>query len=259
MDKREIRLENFMNVLKSRKFLSVNEMAQTLGVSNMTVRRDIDILQQRNLIMMKNGILMLKNEQDIHPIKKVYELKKESQVQNPAKTAIGRFAASLIRPKDCVIIDTGSTTENIVPYISPELHISMLCYNLNILVQAQQNPNINISFAGGHYHPNAQMFESPEGIQFIHTIRANKVFLSAAGIHENLGVTCINSYEVPTKQAILKSAAEHILVADSSKFGKIHASYYCELSQIDEIVTDSGISEEWIDILEKHQIKLHIV
>ena len=259
MGKREIRLKRFIGILENRKFLSINEMAQALGVSNMTVRRDFDILNQRDLVIMKNGILMLNNEHDFQPIRKIYNLDKEMQIKNAVKTSIGRFAASLIRPKDCVIVDTGSTTESIIPNLGADIQISILCYNLNILLPALQNPNIHVSFSSGHYHPKTQMFESPQGIDFIHSIRANKVFVSAAGVHENLGITCTNSYEVPTKQAILQSAAEHILVADSSKFGKVHAAYFCDLSQIDVVVTDKGISDEWIAILQEKGITLHIV
>lgn len=259
MDKRELRFEKFMNILDTKKFLSINEMAQALGVSNMTIRRDFEVLNQRELVIMKNGILMLNGEHDSTPIRKIYNLDKETRVQNTVKSEIGRFAASLISPKDCIIIDTGSTTDTILPHLSPELHITLLCYNLNILMQAQQNPNISLAFAGGHYHPNSQMFESPEGINFIHSIRANKVFISAAGIHEHLGLTCINPYEVPTKQAILRSAVEHILVADSSKFSKVHSSYFGSLDEIDAVICDRELSEEWIKILEEREIKLYLV
>ena len=146
-----------------------------------------------------------------------------------------------------------------MPNISPSLHLSVLCYNVNILQQVLQNPNIEIAFSGGHYHTNTQMFESAEGINFIRSVRAHKVFVSAAGIHDQLGVTCINNYEVPTKRAVLLSAAEHILVADSSKFGTVHAAYFCDLSDIDTIVTDSGLDPEIADNIEKSGIRLYRV
>ena len=129
----------------------------------------------------------------------------------------------------------------------------------NILQQVLQNPNIEIAFSGGHYHTNTQMFESAEGINFIRSVRAHKVFVSAAGIHDQLGVTCINNYEVPTKRAVLLSAAEHILVADSSKFGLVRSAFVAPLTSVNEIVTDSGISDEWKNIIKDMGIKLHIV
>ena len=259
MDKREARFEKFMNVLDSQKYLSISEMAKVLGVSNMTVRRDFEVLNQRKFVVIKNGILMLNTEQDAAPVRKVYNLDKETQIQNTVKNSIGRFAASLISPKDCIIIDTGSTTDTILPHLPADMHITLLCYNLNILLQAQQNPNISLSFAGGHYHPSSQMIETPESISFIQNTRANKVFISAAGIHEHLGLTCINPYEVSTKQAILRSAAERILVADSSKFSKVHASYFCSLDEIDTLICNKGLDEEWLEILKNHEITVHLV
>ena len=257
--KREARLNRLLETLRIRKYLSVKEMAQILSVSEMTVRRDSKILEENHLVSNMNGVLVYNPGNTIFSQKKDYELDQESRVQNEAKTAIGRFAASLIEPDDFIILDTGTTTQQIIPYIRPEIKISMLCYNINILMQVYQRPNIKIDFAGGHYHPNAQMFESNEGIHFIQQIRANKAFISAAGVHKKLGITCVNSYEVPTKRAIIQSSVRHILVADSSKFGEVFSSYFCNLTDMDTIVTDTGLTSDWVSQIEKCGIQLYCV
>ncbi|WP_243116506.1 DeoR/GlpR family DNA-binding transcription regulator [Hydrogenoanaerobacterium saccharovorans] len=156
-------------------------------------------------------------------------------------------------------MDTGTTTERIVPHLPTNKDITVLCYNINVLMELRRNPGVKMMFAGGYYHSNTQMFESAEGISFIRSLRAQKVFVSAAGIHEGLGVTCIENYEVPTKRAILKSSLEKILVADSSKFDVVRSAYFCDLSQINTIVTDSGLSDEWKHRLTAMGITLHLV
>jgi DeoR family deoxyribose operon repressor len=102
------------------------------------------------------------------------------------------------------------------------------------------------------------MLESPEGIQLINRTRASKVFLSAAGVSEQLGITCANQYEIESKKAIINAALSRILLVDSSKFGKIRPALFAQLSDIDAIVTDDDIPTEWRDIIDKLKITLHI-
>ncbi|MFQ9901151.1 MAG: DeoR/GlpR family DNA-binding transcription regulator [Ruthenibacterium sp.] len=143
--------------------------------------------------------------------------------------------------------------------ISPSLEFEAVCYTRNILMQVGSLPHAALAMAGGFYHPGTQMFTSDEGVAFIHNIRANKVFISAAGVHEELGISCANSYEVATKRAILKSARQHILVADSSKFGVVRSAYFCNLTDIDTVVTDIGLSPEWANLLRQLGIVLYQV
>ena len=134
-----------------------------------------------------------------------------------------------------------------------------MCYTTNVLMELRYKTGVNPLFCGGIYHRGVEMFESPEGIKFIERTRANKAFLSAAGVHRELGVTCANEYEVPTKRAVIQSSAERILVADSSKFNKIKASYFCDLSDIHVVITDRGLSDEWQEHIREKEITLYLV
>jgi len=259
LSKSDIRVNNLLGLLAKHRVLSISEASEILNVCTMTIRRDCEELEKKKQLSLKNGVIFLSDSEDITPIKKNYELGKETSVQNVAKKAIGKFAASLIEENETIIIDTGSTTEFIVPYVQKNLKFNLFCSNLNILNQAVNNQKINIMFSGGNYHENAQMFESDQSIAFISSFRANKVFISAAGIHDKLGLTCINSYEVPTKQAIISNSDKHILLVDSSKFGKVHSSYFSDLNAIDMIVTDKAISEDWKQKIIDLGIELKIV
>ena len=190
---------------------------------------------------------------------KEYSLALEEERRNAEKAAIGAFAASLVAQDDMIIIDTGTTTVHIARNLPTNLHLSVLCYNINILMELRRKPNIQPLFAGGYYHANAQMFESKEGVEFISGIRVQKAFVSAAGVHCQLGVTCINNYEIETKRAILRSSLEKILVADSSKFGRVCAAYCCDMNDIDTIITNKDLSPEWIDQIRSKGIKLYLV
>ncbi|SMP61368.1 DeoR/GlpR family DNA-binding transcription regulator [Anoxynatronum buryatiense] len=259
MGKKGARLTQMTHILKQRHFIPIRELASHFDVSEMTIRRDLDHLKTRGIAENAGGTAVYHqgsfakgNDQD-------YNLSEETVKQNLQKNSIGRYAASLIEQDDIIILDTGTTTEKIAPHIPDDLNVTALCYTANILTALHGNTGIHLLFAGGYYHPKTQMFESTEGIDFIRRIRAKKVFLSAAGVHKDLGVTCVNSYEVPTKHAILKSSLQKILVVDSSKFDKIRPAYFCDLNRIDTVVTDEAISQEWRALLESLGIDLHTV
>jgi len=259
MSKKDDRIERLIKILRLRGYVSIKELSRLLNVSEMTVRRDLRILEANKIAENIDGTTVYNPAHLGIGSQTSYNLSSEADKQNRQKDRIGKYAAGMVAPNDIIVIDTGSTTERLASYLPTGQDITVLCYNVNILMEIRRIPGIKIIFSGGYYHPNTQMFSSEEGIQFIKGIRAQKVFVSAAGIHTQLGVTCANGYEVPTKKAILGSSIQKILVADSSKFGKVRSAYFCNLDEIDDVVTDDGLSEEWRKTLTDMGIRLHIV
>ncbi len=143
--------------------------------------------------------------------------------------------------------------------IDDNLEATILCYNSNIFNSLAMKENLSLLFSGGRYHPKTQMVESAEGISLITSMRFTKAFVSAAGVHSNLGVTCAYPYEVPTKKAILQSSVQKILILDSSKFDKVKPAYFADLQDFDIIVTDVSIPEDWKQEIEEMKIKLYTV
>lgn len=251
------RLNQIVALLKKNRTLSVKSLSNLLQVSEMTIRRDLNMLEADDMIIRSHGKASFKNDSDSNSDD--YQLRSEKVKMNAEKDRIGKYAATLVEPGDVIIIDNGSTTDKLTKYIPNDINITVLCYNFNVLEQLVKKQYINIILAGGYYHRNDQMFESPHGINLIENIRATKLFISAHGIHKKLGMTCGNSYEVSTKRAILQSAETKILLADSSKFGRVRTAYFAQLNEIDAIVTDSGITQEWREFIEDIGITLYIV
>ena len=170
-----------------------------------------------------------------------------------------RSAASMIEPNDVVIIDAGSTTELIAQAIPADTPITVICYTFNVLVEVQQKKNCRLIVAGGYLHENSMMFESPEGVSLIRRSRATKAFVSASGISAELGVTCSNQYELETKKAIIDSSIASILVADSSKLGKVGPTYFADLADFDTFITDRGVPKEYEELMRSLGIALYTV
>ncbi|MBN1066974.1 DeoR/GlpR transcriptional regulator [Clostridium botulinum] len=257
MNKKLQRANRIIEILKEKNGASVKDLATTLGVSEMTIRRDLNLLKSNNIVSNVYGATIYNPLNNIEKLNNNYDITDETIKRENEKIKIGKAAAKLIQNDDIIIIDAGTTTEKLAQNISDDIKLTALFYSINILSALKNRKNIELIFSGGYFHENTQMFESPEGISLIENMRANKVFVSAAGVHETLGVTCSNNYEVATKRAIISSSVEKILLVDSDKFDSVKSSYFSDLQEFDIVVTDHGIPDEWRTRLE--DMEIHVI
>lgn len=260
MGNKKKRVLQILELLQKNETMTVKSLSETFGVSEMTIRRDLEELKKTNALERSYGRATIQNSKQVFiDGDEYYDITVAQLQRSSEKDAIARYAASLIEPGDFVIIDSGTTTHRIAKHMQDAHDITVLCYNYNILSNLQRNMDINIIFGGGYYHPEDKMFTSRENVEFIRSLRANKAFISASGFHSNLEITCIHSHEVDNKQAAIASSAERILVMDSSKFGLVRPAFFASLSDINILITDNGISQEWRKIVSDAGIDLRIV
>lgn len=253
------RTKYILNRLSVDGFANIKDLSKKLEVSEMTIRRDLRELSKENIVTLISGGAFLKRNSPVDTDEEKYLIHTAGSLMLEEKIKISRKAASLVDPNDVIIIDTGSTTENLPKFIPENIPLTVVCYTLNILFNVYENKHWKLIFPGGYFHDDTLMFERPEGIDMIKKIRANKAFISAAGVSEKLGVTCATDYEKETKKAVIESSDTKILLVDSSKFGKIKISHFADLTDFDMVITDSGISEEWKEIILNSDVKLYIV
>jgi len=259
MVSKNYRTNYILNRLSIDGFANIKDLSKKLEVSEMTIRRDLRELSIDNVVTLIPGGAVLKRNSPIEKDEEKYLIQTAESLMLEEKIKISRKAASLVDPNDVIIIDTGSTTENLPKFIPENTPLTVICYTLNILFNVYENKNWKLIFPGGYFHDDTLMFERPEGIDMIKKIRANKAFISAAGVSKKLGVTCATDYEKETKKAVIESSDTKILLVDSSKFGKIKISHFADLTDFDIVITDSGISKECEEIVKNIGIKLYIV
>ena len=225
----------------------------------MTIRRDLKILQEQNVVSLIHGGAAL-NPYHLNSNKNdIYKLPSAKTSHTPEKMRIGLYAAGLPQKSDSIIIDTGSTTEFIAKSLQSNSELTVICYAINIFLQVQQKKGFSIIFSGGYFHENTLMFESQEGLEMIKRNRARFGFISASGIDKDLGITCATRYETATKQAVLSSCKTRVLVADSSKFGKVGTSYFSGVNDFDILITDTGIPDAYMDLFRNKGVEVHTV
>jgi len=253
---RRNRIRNIIDLFNQEVELSVKEIAELLNVSDMTVRRDLDTLETQGVVRRTHGGAVLLDPSTNG--KDQYLIGEHTTKNVREKNLIGISAATLVQPNETIYLDSGSTTPFIAKHLDHDLPLTVLCYTMTNAMEIYSHKNANLILLGGFFHRDSNIFHSVENKALISKIRADKAFISTGGCDLDLGLTTYFYYEAEIKREMVSSARQIILVADSSKFGNISVTHFAGLDQIDTIVTDNGIQEEYRDKLINRGIELII-
>ncbi len=244
---RDERMKKMQAFVRMHKSSTIQEIADMLGVSHMTVRRDLNTLSEFDSLRVIHGGVIYREEETEHSDR--YSIGQAKTTMYAEKLRIAQKAVSLIESDDIIIIDAGSTGELIAELLPEDIPLTVICYALNIATVVSSKKNCSLIVTGGYFHQSSMVLESNEGLQLLKQNRANKTFITASGVNVELGVTCSNFFERTTKQTALHSASMRILVADSSKFGVVRTGHYADVEDFDIIITDTGVQEEELNPL----------
>jgi DeoR family transcriptional regulator, aga operon transcriptional repressor len=175
------------------------------------------------------------------------------------KTRIGKAAAKLFKDSDTVIIDSGTTSLEIVKNLAPTLNnVTIITNALNIANQLISNTNINLIIPGGVLRNNSLSLIGPLAEKSFRNFYVDKVFLGVDGFDTTNGISTPNIEEAYLNQVMIDVAREVIIVTDSSKFLRKSLAFICKLDRIDTVITDPGIAADDRKRLEDANIKLII-
>jgi DeoR family deoxyribose operon repressor len=229
------RLRLLASALENQSVMRLRDAATLLGVSEMTVRRDIAASPGQFTYL--GGYIV--SAADV-PNAAGYTIEEEKDHFAQAKAEASGVAARLLVDSETVFIDCGTTLTTLARQIPADMHLTVVCYSLNVAEILRRRPNVRMILLGGVYIPSSDSFASDESVETLRRMGINKAFLSAGGADEARGVTCWNFHEVAIKQAAMASAVERHLVVDSSKFGKVKAVRFSQLDDFDSVITESG-------------------
>lgn len=231
--RREERINRLAQVLKKTDKLHLKQAATLLGVSEMTVRRDLNA--EPTSVMLLGGYVV--NEPKNGNIARYFVSDQQNQ-HVTEKQAAGRLAAELVEAGDTLFFDCGTTIPFIIDAIDDELPFTAVCYSLNTFLALQEKPAARVILCGGEFHPDSAIFTPLTHQSELDHICPNKGFFSAAGIDLKLGATCFNIAELSLKHRALAQSQRAILVADSSKFDRVRPARIGALAQFDTLITD---------------------
>jgi len=247
------RHEEILRRLESAGYMRVSELAADLGVSEMTIRRDLEKLKEGGLLTKTYGgaHLIQKSKPEVEDHKYLIESANK-------KRAIGKAASLLLQPGESVFIDSGDTTRYLASSIDNEIKLSIVTNSLNIARILSNKLNINVIVLGGKLHPQTNSLLGPLAEEAVKKFKYTKAFLGTSGINLSNGLTILNLEEVPIKRTVALNANQVIVLADSSKFNKDALITFLELNQVDTIVTDWEMEKSDYNILEEKGINVII-
>jgi DeoR/GlpR family transcriptional regulator of sugar metabolism len=244
------RLELVLEILTRNGYRSVSELASDLKVSEMTVRRYLDKLEQKELIKRTHGGAFA--GQDMIEV----DYRVRETVRRAEKEAIGRLAWTLIQSGESVFVDAGTTAAYLAAAMDDTRRITVVTNSTIALQSLENRSNVETILLGGKVHGASHSVVGPIAEEVVRQFRFTKAFLGAAGINLEEGLTQSNIDEVPIKKRVAANAREVVVLADSSKFNRDVLVMFLRIDQVHTIVTDSGILPEHRRILEEQGVRV---
>lgn len=232
----------------------IRKLSEQFKVSEVTVRNDLEQLERKNLLIRARGGA-INFEGHVGADRQIAE---KNRINYRQKALIGERAAGLINEGETIILDSGTTTAEIVKNISDFKKLNIITNALNIVELLIAHPHVNTIIPGGYFRQNSMSLVGPLAERNLRNFYVDKVFLSADGFDTKYGIYTPNIDESHLNQIMIEVAKEIILVVDSSKFKRKSLAFICPVEKLDIVVTDGGISSEDKQRLEEVDIKVII-
>lgn len=243
------RREKIFELIQEDGHAKVHELSVIFKVTEVTIRQDLERLESKGLIEREHGGAFLKNIDT-----NVRNISLQNQANMQAKVAIAQRAKMIINEGDTIILDSGSTTTEIARLLVDAKNLTVITNALNIALILGVNPGINLVVTGGEFKAPTLSLTGQKAADFFSGIHADKLFLATAGISLKSGLTYPSISDICMKRAMIESSNEVYLVADSSKIGRNSFASLGALSLVNHLITDSGINQESIKMLQEHDI-----
>ncbi len=241
------RQSRLRELLAQRRILPLDSLARELDVSQSTIRRDLDELQRQGLVQPTHGGVIWIGDQGISSAAqatqaRLYAFNQRMGVQLEAKRRIAKAALALVPSEQTILLDGGTTTF----YLAEQLRgrsLQIITNSLPIANLFMDDNNVELIITGGLMYPRYGVMLGPTAENFISTIHASRMFFSSAGIHNGV-LFNQNLLLVSAEKRMMEQSQQVVLLADSEKFGQQALAELCNLSEIDVVVTDEGLTTE---------------
>jgi len=247
------RRQKIFELIREDGHAKVLKLSKIFKVTEVTIRQDLEKLEEEGLIIREHGGAYLK---DIGINVRNIELLSKEHMSD--KEAIAQKAIEFINDGDTIILDSGSTVSEIAKLLAGYKNLTVITNALNIALILGADPEINLILTGGEFKAPTLSLTGQKAADSLEGLHVDKLFLATAGITLKSGLTYPSISDIVVKRAMIESANTVYLVADSSKIGKSAFASLGALSLIDYLITDSKIKEEDIELFTQNDIKLVI-
>lgn len=246
------RHEKIVRLVNDRGSIRVSELSDICQVTEETIRRDLDRLEEAGRLLRSHGgaVSITEHQPEIPYIEREI-------TQMEEKKRIARKAVSYIEPNDRIILDA-STTAWYMASIIPDVPLTVLTNSIKVAMELSSKEKVEVISTGGKLAPRSLSFLGPSAERSLDQYHVDKVFLSCKGIHLERGISESNEMQALVKKKMIGISDKVYLLADTSKFGVQAFTYFAELKQIDEIITDNEIDALSVRQLEEKSVTVSV-
>lgn len=236
----------------------VADLVSRYQITETSIRRDLTLLEEANRVRrIHGGAIPIPGSSRTDS----FAEKKELHIQ--AKERIGKVGAELVKPKDIVLLDSGTTTLQVVRHIPASLrNSSLMTLVTNSQPIAQEVlawPSPKLTILGGLYLPDYQATVGPQTLSQLHELTADKVFLGADGLTLASGATTADVLMAEVDRLMVERSRQVILVADSSKIGRVGFVPIKPVSSIHTLITDTGATADFVQAMRDAGVEVMLV
>jgi len=236
------RRSRLLDIIRIRGFAALEELVRELGVSESTVRRDLDALEEQGSAKRTHGGVLYSGG-----MPRLAEFDERQPANWAAKRAIAATAAGVVEDGETVLLDGGTTTYEVARLLVGR-SLQVVTNSLPVANLFASEARTDLVLLGGYVSPRTGVCLGPYANELLGRLHVTTTVLSAAGISEE-GLFNAHLLLAETEQAMLKAASRVMVVADSSKFGRKSLTLVSGLDAIDIFVSDDGLSQRWRDIV----------
>ena len=227
------RHRRILDLLARDGYESINEMASVLGVSPMTVRRDLNELENEGLIRRTHGGAV---SETLGQIDLDYSARRTQHAR--AKRQIGAAAAGLVRPGDVIFLDAGTTVLAMTEFLTSINPLTVVTHSLTVVERLAGREGIEVFLLGGQVRRDLMSVVGYRAEEHLASFRIDKSFLGTGGLAPERGLTHSTLEEIPIKKLAARIAGQVIVLADQTKIGKKGLVYFLGIDEIDTWICD---------------------
>ena len=247
------RQKYILDLLTQQRIIKTQDIAEKFGVSNLTARRDLDVLRAQGYVQRVHGGAILIPDSIPNPVSEFNQEKKNAPKRS--EQAIGRLAASMVEEGDVIFLGNGVVTYEVAKNLLTIPNLTFITGSMSI-ANLLLSSNSKLYILGGLVDPLEQNIYSRSAMDQMERFFPTISFMGCEGVTAEHGVTCYYQPGAELGYIVVKNSAKTIFTVHHRKFGVNGMNKVCDLSELYAIVTDDGLDPEYREKMEKTGVKM---
>jgi DeoR family transcriptional regulator of aga operon len=247
LGKQEVRYQAILHAVHTTGSVTVEFLSEQLGVTVVTIRRDLDALERKGLLHRTHGGAVPIQPLFYEPFRRERSFMMQVERMADEKRRIGYAAAALIKPDETICVTPGTTAAAVIRALPLNYNLTVVTSTANVVMELSKRKDIKVFVTGGTLHGEWFSLVGPHAIHSLQNISIHRFFMGADGLDPEWGATSFDQDEAELLRAMAERARHRIAVVDHTKFGTVGNWRICKTEDLNTIVTDDGADESKLE------------